>query len=82
MKPKEDLFKHLINKQFEIAGYNTDEYNYEWAKYTPEWYSQLTISDEKEKEFKDYFYKVMRKKVSRIDYEYGMFYLAYGLRSE
>lgn len=82
MRKKEDLFVDLINKQFEIAGYDTSIYNYEWAKITPEWYSKLTISEEKEKEFKDYFYKLLKRKVNRIDNEYGMFILAYGLKNE
>jgi hypothetical protein len=77
-----DLFIHLINKQFEIAGHDTSIYNYEWAKSTSEWYSKLTISEAKEKEFKDYFYKTLKRKVKLIDREYGMFILAYGLKSE
>ena len=79
MIPENDLFIHLINKQFEIAGYDISIYNYEWAKSTPEWYSKLTISEEKENEFKDYFYKTLKRKVKLIDREYGMFILSYGL---
>lgn len=82
MIPENDLFIHLINKQFEIAGYDISIYNYEWAKSTPEWYSKLTISEEKENEFKDYFYKTLKRKVKLIDREYGMFILSYGLRSK
>lgn len=82
MRKKEDLFVDLINKQFEIAGYDTSIYNYEWAKITPEWYRKLTITEDKENEFKAFFYKKIKRNKRISDREYGMFILMYGLMTK
>lgn len=88
-KSKENPIEVLIDKQFEIAGYNLDEVNYkllmenneEEKKSKNPWYIRYTITEEKNKEFKEFFFKYMRRKVNkeRIEKEYGWFHLMYGL---
>lgn len=79
---KQNTLEHLVNKQFEIAGYDTTELNYQNLIKTKnkDWFTKNTITKEKQKEFELYAKSYLKKHVYNVEKEYNWFLFAYGLK--
>ena len=78
-KFNKDNLKEVINKQFEINWY---EYTFEEAQKNPNWFTEFTTTEEKEKEFIDYLRKYLKWYIPSmfIEKEISMFILNYWLK--
>lgn len=75
---RDNLVEHLINKQLEYVGKTIQD-----VKDDPNWYTNNTLTKEQHTEWKEYCLKLMKKHLvrkHRLDYEFGMFDLMYGLK--
>lgn len=75
---KDNLVNHMINKQLEYVGKTIED-----VKDDPNWYTNNTLTKEQHAEWKEYCLKLMKKHLvrkHRLDYEFGMFDLMYGLK--
>lgn len=74
----------LINKQFEISGYDLAEINYQKLLDTndQDWYTRYTMTEDQEKEFAEFANKYIKKNVTkyRVELEYSWFHVMYGLK--
>lgn len=81
---KVNYIEILINKQFEIAGYDLNEVNYNKLIETKDndWYSRYTTTPEKQSEFIEWLKPYVKKniKIINLEKEVSMFMLMYGLR--
>lgn len=83
---RQSILEHLVNKQFEIAGYDTTVLNYQNLVKTKnkDWFTVNTISKENEQKFKEYFLKHVKQMLKlndkKVNAEYNFFYLSYGLK--
>ena len=80
---KKDNLREVINKMFEIAGYDFDyDRLLEYQKTNPNWFQEFTITKEKEDVFIDYLTKYLKPYTSesRLDKEVWTFMLNYWLK--
>ena len=83
---KQNTLEHLVNMQFEIAGYDTTELNYKYLVESKnnDWFTKNTISKVDQDKFEAYFKSYVKKhhKLSdkKVQTEWAWFHLAYGLK--
>lgn len=74
----------LINKQFEIAGYDLNEVNYAKLIETEDkdWYTRYTTTSEKDSEYSKWAKAYIKKYISkyRHEKEFMWFHLMYSLK--
>ena len=80
----EIIVEVIINKMFEIAGHNV---TFEDIKgRTDNWYQQLTMTEEQNKEWREWGTKYLKKSKHLVKYyaerQMAMFDLNYGLKIE
>lgn len=86
MKKEVNHIEILINKQFEVAGYDLKEVNYAKLIETKDedWYTRYTTTKEKDAEFSKWAKAYIKKHISktRTEKEYMWFHLMYSLKIE
>lgn len=79
---KHKIAIELINKMFEIAGHEASYKDVEGR--TDEWYTEYTMTEEQNKEWKDWGTKFIKKQlrttVKAASVEMAWFDVAYGLK--
>jgi hypothetical protein len=74
----------MINKQFEIAGYDLNDVNYQMLIDTKDqdWYTRYTTTKEKDAEYSEWCKKYINKHITktRVEKEFMWFHLMYSLK--
>lgn len=84
MKKDVNHIEVLINKQFEIAGYDLSEVNYNKLIETEDkdWYMRYTTTKEKDEVYSKWAKAYIKKNISknRVEKEFMWFHLMYSLK--
>lgn len=80
-KKSDKVFRHLIDKQFELAGI---EITFDDVVGQPDWYDKYTMTCEQSRDFRsygiDYIRKQLRVRKEKARSEMDWFCLAYSLK--